>query len=1176
VYTFGGVGANGSITTAVYEYTISTNTWSQVTTLPNPVRDSAAVLAPNGLIYVIGGTTAAGTTAGVESYNPTTGTWNVETSLPQPISSAAATVDSLGRIEVLGGYDASGNALASVLVSQELAQPDAAPVITSAPVTAAVVNVPYSYQVLTTGNPQPTYTLTSYPAGMMIDPNTGRITWTPTYATEVASPVTVVASSTVGQVSQTFTVGVAPEAPTGLTASGSSTTAITLSWNASPDPNVTGYDIYHRTYYHSPRGSGGGHIDTRIASNVPSTSITLAPGTYLISAVNSAGVESARIGPVSAGALTAPYLYSYAPVGSVNSYLPITVGETVQVQLYATGNEAPTYSLVSGPSGVSVDRNTGLVTYTPAVADIGSVAVTFAATNSVGTSTYTVPFTVVALTPTVTLTAGESVYDGNPHAATATAVDANGNQVGGSFAITYNGDPNPPTEAGTYPVTATFTSTDPSYANAVATGTLTIDPATPTITITSDSVDYDGNPHAAVATVGGVNGITVDGSFAITYNGDPNPPTDPGLYQVAATFTSNDPNYATTTTATANLIITSPGTLVPTLTLTDGSAPYDGTQHADTGTAIGQDGMTQVNGSFVITYNGSTTAPTAAGTYDVVATFVSSDSAYADTTVTGTLTITPATPTLALDATTFVYNALGQGPGATVTGVDGITPVNGTFAITYNGLTTPPVDAGTYDVEVTFTSADPNYVSTTLSSTFTILQATPSVGLLNGEWEFLYNGTPQGVTGSAYGVDGITPVAGTFSYAYSQYYYPYTPLPGTPTDVGTYAVTITFNSTDPNYTDGSFSWEEIIESPFATVTVNPGPFTYTGSQQSATFTATGIDGVPLTATATYVTYNGSTNAPTAAGTYNVYALISVTDPNYATSGYATGTMTITKATPTFSNLSAPAINVGAATVTVTGHIAAGTVAPGGDDVAVTINGVTVPAAVSNNGNFSATFAAAGLATGTYPITFAYLGDAARFTEAGTTGLASSTLTVRAAPVVQTSPLSQTVLSGSTVTFTASASGFPAPTVQWQVSTNGTNYTNISGATSTTYTLTAAASQNGYRYRAVFTNSAGTATTAAATLTVQTPPAVKTNPTSHSVTAGSTVTFTAAATGTPTPTVQWQLSIDGGVTYTDIFGATGTTLTLTGVTTGQNGYRYRAVFTNPVGSVTTTAAVLTVH
>ena len=74
-----------------------------------------------------------------------------------------------------------------------------------------------------------------------------------------------------------------------------------------------------------------------------------------------------------------------------------------------------------------------------------------------------------------------------------------------------------------------------------------------------------------------------------------------------------------------------------------------------------------------------------------------------------------------------------------------------------------------------------------------------------------------------------------------------------------------------------------------------------------------------------------------------------------------------------------------------------------------------------------------------------------------------------------------------MTFTAAASGTPTPTVQWQVSTNnGSTYANVPGATSTTLTFTTNAAQNGYQYEAVFSNSAGGATSNPATLTITGP------------------------------------------------------------------------------------------
>ena len=103
-----------------------------------------------------------------------------------------------------------------------------------------------------------------------------------------------------------------------------------------------------------------------------------------------------------------------------------------------------------------------------------------------------------------------------------------------------------------------------------------------------------------------------------------------------------------------------------------------------------------------------------------------------------------------------------------------------------------------------------------------------------------------------------------------------------------------------------------------------------------------------------------------------------------------------------------------------------------------------------------------------------------------------------------------------------------------------------------------------------------------TLTVSAPacnsPSVTTNPSGQSVVYGADATFSAAASGNPTPTVQWQVSTDTGLNWADVGGATNTTLTISSPTVAMNGNQYRAVFTNSCapGSATSTAATLTVN
>jgi hypothetical protein len=142
------------------------------------------------------------------------------------------------------------------------------------------------------------------------------------------------------------------------------------------------------------------------------------------------------------------------------------------------------------------------------------------------------------------------------------------------------------------------------------------------------------------------------------------------------------------------------------------------------------------------------------------------------------------------------------------------------------------------------------------------------------------------------------------------------------------------------------------------------------------------------------------------------------------------------------------------------------------------------------------------------------------------------VTITEPPMVTTSPSDLSVSPGQTATFTAAATGYPAPTVQWQVSSDGgSSYSNVSGATSTTLSFTATSGDNGNLYRAVFTNGTGTATTTPATLSEQQAPSF-TSADSATFTVGTSGTFAVTTSGYPNAALTESGSLPSGVTFTD--------------------------------------------
>src|SRR5207245_1083795 len=108
---------------------------------------------------------------------------------------------------------------------------------------------------------------------------------------------------------------------------------------------------------------------------------------------------------------------------------------------------------------------------------------------------------------------------------------------------------------------------------------------------------------------------------------------------------------------------------------------------------------------------------------------------------------------------------------------------------------------------------------------------------------------------------------------------------------------------------------------------------------------------------------------------------------------------------------------------------------------------------------------------------------------------------------------------------------------------------------------------------VVTNTAGTVTSASATLTVNpapVAPAITSQPGNQTVTAGQTATFTVVASGTAPLGYQWQKN------GANIAGATAASYTTPATTTSDSGSAFGVVVTNTAGTATSSAATLTVN
>jgi len=147
-----------------------------------------------------------------------------------------------------------------------------------------------------------------------------------------------------------------------------------------------------------------------------------------------------------------------------------------------------------------------------------------------------------------------------------------------------------------------------------------------------------------------------------------------------------------------------------------------------------------------------------------------------------------------------------------------------------------------------------------------------------------------------------------------------------------------------------------------------------------------------------------------------------------------------------------------------------------------------------------------------------------------------------APVFVVQPADQNINANDTAVFTAAATHFPA--YQWQVSPDGiAPFADVvdggifSGARTSNLVLTNVPIQySGYVFKCVATNTGGTDTSLTATLTVAAPPnlpVIDTDPVDTTAVAGGSASFSVTAEGSAPLVYRWQVSSDGGLTWSNV-------------------------------------------
>jgi hypothetical protein len=626
---------------------------------------------------------------------------------------------------------------------------------------------------------------------------------------------------------------------------------------------------------------------------------------------------------------------------------------------------------------------------------------------------------------------------------------------------------------------------------------------------------------------------------------------------VAPTVTTQPANQTVTSGQTASFAVTANGTAPLSYQWQKNGANISGAtsaSYATPATTTGDSGSTYR----VVVSNSAGTATSNAATLTVSA-------APGSSAVAPTITTQPANQTVTAGQTaSFAVTANGTAPliyqwqknGANISGATSAsytTPATttGDSGSTYRVVvsnTKGSATSGAVTLTVSATTVAPTITTQPANRTVTAGQTASFAVTANGTAPLSYQWQKNGAN-----------ISGATSASYT------TPATTTGDSGSTYRVVVSNSAGTATSNAATLTVSAATVAP--TITTQPANRTVTAGQ-TASFAITANGTAPLSyqwqknganiSGATSASY--TTPATTTGDSGSTYRVVVSNSAGTATSNAAT----LTVSAATGSAVVAPTITTQPANQIVT----AGQTA----SFAVTANG-TAPLSYQWQKN-GANISGATSASYTTPATTGDSGSTYRVVVSNSAGTATSnaaTLTVSAAaaaPTITTQPASRTVTAGQTASFAITANGTAPLSYQWQK-----NGANISGATSASYTTPATTTgDSGSTYRVVVSNSAGTATSNAATLTVSAAavaPTITTQPANQTVTAGQTASFAVTANGTAPLSYQWQKN------GANISGATSASYTTPATTTGDSGSTYRVVVSNSAGTATSNAATLTV-